>query len=249
VHEFVLHYFAAEGRLWRTLAALVLRPGRLTIEYLQGHKLAYVLPLRLYLTMSVVFFLALKLAAAPGAERASSEFHRILNDGQSSFTVGFPFADAVRHPDGSITCNLPHWLCRRIEDRMQGPTQEIEKHLADVQTELLGHLSTAMFILLPLFAGYLQLAYFKRSYGEHFLFALHVHSLWFLVLLVLLLPLPVWIQRLLQVYSFVYSVAALHRVYASTWPMTVFKGLLIGAVYALSLDAATGLISFWTFVA
>jgi uncharacterized OB-fold protein len=45
VHEFVLHYFAAEGRLWRTLKALVLHPGRLTIEYLRGHKRQYVLPL------------------------------------------------------------------------------------------------------------------------------------------------------------------------------------------------------------
>jgi hypothetical protein len=45
LHEFVLHYFAAEGRLWRTLGALVLHPGRLTIEYLRGRKRKYVLPL------------------------------------------------------------------------------------------------------------------------------------------------------------------------------------------------------------
>ena len=33
------------------------RPGELTREYLQGRKRRYVLPLRLYLSISLVFFL------------------------------------------------------------------------------------------------------------------------------------------------------------------------------------------------
>ena len=49
VHELILHYFAAEGRLWRTLGALVLHPGRLTLAYMRGRKRRYVLPLRPYL--------------------------------------------------------------------------------------------------------------------------------------------------------------------------------------------------------
>ena len=59
VHEFVGHYIALEGALWRTLAALA-RPGKLTNEYFAGRKRRYVLPLRLYLTASVVFFLVAK---------------------------------------------------------------------------------------------------------------------------------------------------------------------------------------------
>ena len=119
VHEFILHYFAAEGRLWNTLAALVLHPGRLTIDYLRGRKLAYVLPLRLYLTVSVVFFLLLKIAAAPGNERVAAAFHRSLNDGQSSFAiVDLGFARAIRNADGSFDCNLATWFCNRIKDRL-----------------------------------------------------------------------------------------------------------------------------------
>lgn len=246
VHEFVLHYFAAEGRLWRTLGALVLHPGRLTIEYLRGRKRKYVLPLRLYLTTSVVFFLLLKLAAAPSAERVSAAFHRSLNDMHRTVTIiDFGFGKALRNSDGSFTCDLSKWLCNRITERVIQPPGELERRLSHLTTDLFGHLSTAVFLLLPVFAFYLQLAYFKRTYGEHFLFALHVHSFWFLGLMVLLLPLPGWVRMLVEVCLIVYSVAALRAVYASAWWATVLKGLLIGFAYAASLYMATLLIGIW----
>jgi hypothetical protein len=249
VHEFILHYFAAEGRLWRTLRALVFHPGRLTIEYLRGRKLAYVLPLRLYLTVSIVFFLLLKLAAEPAGDRIASAVHRSLNDGHSYFTiVDIGVAKAIRNPDGSFTCDLPRWLCKRIKERVLEPTGELERRWSNVTTVLVSHSSTAVFLLLPLFAFYLQLAYRKRTIGEHFLFALHVHSFWFVVLLLLLLPMPEWIGLLLQGYLIVYSVMALHAVYTSAWWKTVLKGLVVGLAYAASLYVATALIAIWAIV-
>lgn len=65
VHEFVSHYIAVEGTLWKSLWGLMARPGFLTLEYLAGRKQRYVLPLRLLLTLGLLFFLALKLM--PGA--------------------------------------------------------------------------------------------------------------------------------------------------------------------------------------
>jgi Protein of unknown function (DUF3667) len=249
VYEFVLHYFAAEGRLWRTLGVLALHPGRLTIKYLRGRKRKYVLPLRLYLTVSVVFFLLLRLATAPAAERVSAAFHRSVNDGHSTFTIlDLGFGKALRKADGSFTCNLPKWLCNRITERVVQPPGELERRLSNLTPQLFSHLSTAVFLLLPLFAFYLQLAYFKRTYGEHFLFALHVHSFWFLGLLVLLLPLPEWIRIVVEAYLIVYSVVALRAVYASVWWATVLKGLLIGFAYAASLLMATILIGIWAVI-
>src|ERR1700761_5250521 len=61
LHEFVGHYVALEGTLWQTLKLLLTRPGRLTREYLGGRRRRYVLPLRLYLTCSFLFFLVVKL--------------------------------------------------------------------------------------------------------------------------------------------------------------------------------------------
>jgi hypothetical protein len=60
LHEFVGHYVALENKLLKTLSLLLFKPGRLTRDYLDGKRVRYVLPLRLYLTLSVIFFAMFK---------------------------------------------------------------------------------------------------------------------------------------------------------------------------------------------
>jgi hypothetical protein len=46
----------ADSRVWRTLIPLAFRPGLLTQDYLQGRRQRYTPPFRMYLVLSVVFF-------------------------------------------------------------------------------------------------------------------------------------------------------------------------------------------------
>ena len=48
--------FELDSRLWRTLIPLLARPGRLTRDYLEGKRARYMPPFRMYLVLSVVFF-------------------------------------------------------------------------------------------------------------------------------------------------------------------------------------------------
>jgi Protein of unknown function (DUF3667) len=54
-------YLSTEGAIWRTLWLLIFKPGELTRQYLAGRRKHYVLPLRLYLTVSVLVLLGLRL--------------------------------------------------------------------------------------------------------------------------------------------------------------------------------------------
>ena len=56
----------ADSRLWSTLAALAFRPGFLTHEFLNGRRARYLPPVRLYLVLSVLFFLWLAATAHTG---------------------------------------------------------------------------------------------------------------------------------------------------------------------------------------
>ena len=47
----------ADSRLWRTLWFLLARPGRLTREFFDGKRARYLPPFRLYLVISLLFFL------------------------------------------------------------------------------------------------------------------------------------------------------------------------------------------------
>jgi quinol monooxygenase YgiN len=49
--------FELDSRLWQTLLPLVIRPGRLTQDYLLGRRARFMPPFRTYLVLSVVFFL------------------------------------------------------------------------------------------------------------------------------------------------------------------------------------------------
>jgi hypothetical protein len=45
-----------DSRLWRTLIPLLIRPGKLTKDYLEGRRARYMPPFRMYLVLSVIFF-------------------------------------------------------------------------------------------------------------------------------------------------------------------------------------------------
>jgi hypothetical protein len=50
-----------DSRVWRTLRPLAFRPGKLTVDYLRGKRASYTPPFRLYLILSLAFFLAASL--------------------------------------------------------------------------------------------------------------------------------------------------------------------------------------------
>ncbi|MFT5757138.1 MAG: hypothetical protein ACI9LM_001863 [Alteromonadaceae bacterium] len=56
--------FSFDSRASRTLLPLLFKPGFLTNEYVKGRRVHYVPPLRLYLFISIVFFISLKFLTA-----------------------------------------------------------------------------------------------------------------------------------------------------------------------------------------
>ncbi len=59
--EMVNEAFDLDSRISRTLVPLLLSPGRLSMEYIAGRRARYVNPLRLYIILSVVFFISISL--------------------------------------------------------------------------------------------------------------------------------------------------------------------------------------------
>ncbi len=49
--------FELDSRLWRTVIPLLIRPGLLTADYLAGRRARYMPPFRMYLVLSLLFFL------------------------------------------------------------------------------------------------------------------------------------------------------------------------------------------------
>lgn len=82
VHTVVHEFTHLNGSIFQTLKLLIMKPGFLAKEYFAGRKSRYINPLRLYLTLSLVFFFASSLGSDSSAsikELAKSEPTGVLN--------------------------------------------------------------------------------------------------------------------------------------------------------------------------
>ena len=239
-------YLATEGALWRSLKLLLLQPGELTRQYLAGRRKHYVLPLRLYLTISVVTFLLLRIAASLSMSvQVPSDLD--LQRGVWSVTD-------IRSPvnagldSGKFFCRgLPEWFCQRLEARLDTDAQGLRREVEAITSRFISNVGGAMFVMLPLFALLLKLAYWNRQlhYTEHLVFALHLHAFGFLCLLLTRLPLP-WLAAPVATWVLVYALAALKSVYGGRWHWLCLRAGLVSIAYGLALAIALVCLAFWS---
>ncbi len=238
-------YFATEGAFWRTMKLLLLQPGELTAQYLAGRRKHYVQPLRLFLSITVVMLLAMKVMGSLAyAELDDPEVVRALPERPRSMQIELGFGQAGLQ-DGKFYCdNLPPWLCRRIERRLDVDTRSLLMQMQRVSERVASHAGAAAFVLLPAFALGLALLFRHRGlhYTEHLVFALHLHAFWFLMatLMMLGIELLAWAGLLLMP---VYALLALRRVYGGSWWALVLRFVVLGTghllVVALTVSVVT----------
>src|ERR1700690_3005339 len=65
----------ADSRFWRTFGPLLVRPGFLTQQYIKGRRASYLPPFRLYLVLSVVFFLLIPLTSSSPDRSGTAAVH------------------------------------------------------------------------------------------------------------------------------------------------------------------------------
>jgi hypothetical protein len=167
----------ADSRLWRTLAAL-LRPGFLAREFFAGRRARYLPPFRLYLVVSVAFFLlAAAMPAREGGELSGPP--DLVLDGPGGCTgLGY---------DGPGQ--------RWIQPRLQAGCERIARDRGRGLSEAFVHnLPRTLFLFLPLFAAVMLLLYWRprRYYVEHLLLLVYNHTFAFAIFALLLLARAAW---------------------------------------------------------
>jgi hypothetical protein len=210
----------ADSRLWRTLGALLFRPGFLTREFLEGRRGRYLPPLRLYLVLSVAFFVIAGILSSHS--RASA-----------------PTPATAREACAEVPQQMP-WI-RAYEARFQaGCVAAIEDGGRSVDESVLHNVPRAMFLFLPLLGLVMKALYRRprRYYVEHLLFFVHDHAFIFLVLafyalLGAILPAAVTsvLAGALWIYVTLYFFASMRRVYAQGWLATAGKLAVLALAY------------------
>ena len=116
--------------------------------------------------------------------------------------------------------------------------------------------SIIMFILMPFTALLLLWIFFrKRYYWEHLILSVHTHTIYFLILTVVLvldlaLPagLPAWATPILLLVLATYLLLSLRRVYVRSWAATTFRMLVMSLPYLIVFILLLGAGALWGFL-
>ncbi len=236
----------ADSRLWCTMAALLLKPGFLTREFLDGRRVSYLPPLRLYLVLSVLYFL---IAAA---------FHPHINlrmaDGHGNIIAAAPPTGLPQKQGESprqhaervcATLNYNGPLHAYLLPTLRANCQKTaEDHGRAISEAFMHTLPRAIFLALPLLAIVMKPLYRRprRYYVQHLLFLLHNHAFLFLSLglyslLTALLPiamLAVLLGFAIAFYVPYYYYLAMRRVYGQGIGVTVGKMTVLALAYSIT---------------
>lgn len=233
-----------DGRLARTLRGLLGHPGRLTVETLEGRRAQYLKPLRLYLTASVLYFLIA--AAAPNVTRNT----RADIPGDTNITIDLADPRSV----DALSADERAQALRNIADA-PGPVrpflQAVFEDPAGFRGRVLAAIPKVFFVMVPMFALITSLFHRRRRYMQHLTFALHLHTVVFLVAAVaqlsqFTLNVPVVVTAQVGAVAFLawYVVRAQRVVYTGGLIATLGRSAGIGLVYALAwVPVMTGVIA------
>jgi len=203
--EDLTHYDTA---FWKTIKYLIFRPARLTKEYLAGHRMKYVPPVKLYIFISFVAFLLMNLM--PGTsiiqEKKETETYFVANDGEIQGDTlkvmkvniaGNSYRsvrelDSLQNIEGKKLSKVGYYFVKSVlKAKEEGMTQ------AQIWQGFIHVLPKVLFIYMPIFALWLWLLHDKKRwyFFDHGIYTLHYFS--FLLLCITIVRLTIWLLSFL----------------------------------------------------
>ena len=233
------------GSLWnfdtkfiRTFTAIFI-PGKLTADYLSGKRARYVPPARLYLFISLIFFILL---AYTTDEKENQEM--MIKD-IKTLKLGPTDSASVTENDRSQldsllitndgeTSAIDRFIARNIAKLVNVKKGEFQAKVTSVASYM-------MFILMPYFAFLMWLLYIRanKNYYEHLIFSIHLHCVTGLILIIYMaltyfIPLES-LDNLFLLMILLYAFFSLKNIFKKSWGNTLLKIFLLTAIYGASL--------------
>ena len=248
--------FALDGKTPKTLAYLLIRPGFLSSEFMNGRINRYVNPVKLFWMSTLIFFAIL-------ISQFNTKTENLFNY-QSSSTKNadeLPLDTASQKVD---TVNIANNLFEQeVEEKInitiggdQTDAEKLKQLLPDIFALFKNYFTKfapyIAFLLIPFFALFLALFFWRNKYYyiHHLIFTIHFHSfLWIYSSLLLIVNMlvsaqyPGWLDLLLFLIPGIYLVFALHRFYhfqcknnLKTWWNSTWKAITISFFYLILIS-------------
>lgn len=248
IYEFLTRNVLERGKLWRTLWTLVRYPGALTVAFLDGRRQSFIRPVRLYFSLSLLYFFMIFLQMDQVEREVRDNFGKGMEWGKARAEQALaplpPEANESLRKDQVFSALLKGLRTRLPVGRLRQHAQQFldlsaEERVVRITRGMVQQAPKIMFMLLPVFALWLQLLFFRRKipYGAHLLVSVHHHSLLFLMALAGLL-LPGLLGEMPGLLAWLLLLPALRRVYECGWWSASWRWMVLSVLYLAVLYPA-----------
>gem|GEM_PF-1132627 len=215
VAEFLEEFVRFDSKFLRTIIPLILKPGYLTQEWVNGKRVRYITPLKVFFTLSAIAFLVISYKVNTGGQQTKNpvEINLSAKDEKADLKEVSPLAEMVRDIAESYS---------KVDQRL-------------LLKEFLSHLPTASILMVPFAAMMFGALYLRRPkyYVEHLVFTLHFGAFSFLILTLAFLVPGDWVAPVAYCWVAGYLLVAMKRNYGQGWFKTTAKWLFFGFSYTI----------------
>jgi hypothetical protein len=233
-----------DGRILATIRGLA-RPGFLTRAYLEGRRAHYLPPVRVYLVVSVIYFV---IAASVPEDMAIREDGSMTGPGGVNIVTETGDGGAMSATERAellAQAETAPWFLRATVRALAEDPSGFRRRMFTIMPRV-------FFALLPVFAGVVALFYRKRHFPTALVFAVHLHAFAFIVFAVAELmkftrneTLADCVSTVMAVIFAFYALKAFRAVFGGSWPMTIAKAMGIGFLYLIASIPAYIVIMLW----
>ena len=257
--DFFKEFVNYDPNIWGTLKTLILKPGKLTSQFLEGDHSKVTSPAKLFIIISAIAFLVGTISVVGDSKNEQQPEEVVINEGekpglqleiQTSTGLVIHNIDYYKDEIDSLGADkflqsrntqlnpVMYWVVKRTVEKYQKNDYE------EINTNHERNASFLLYLLIPIFAFFMKVFRWKRSFTEHLTFTLYFFSAFYLIQLLWKIvgrvigwffPEP-WLGLAVVplVLIVAYLISAIHKNYQFGWINSGLIGLLTGTLLLVS---------------
>ena len=264
--EAISSLFELDGRSFRTLFYLLTKPAHLSKEYFSGRRMQYTPPLRLFLVISVSFFLLVSFYTSirsmegilsANHEISGEEVSASTDDEEDPLAPTLAFVESINLPffDEQTNTNLRRAMGAQAETNINSMIEDPSEFFRGY----LEYITVFILLMIPLLALIQKLIYIRSGhfYVEHLVLTLHNHAfIIFIVFVNSLIDLvngsriPIissafgYLGAAIYIWMWVYLFLSLKNYFQQGYDITLLKYLTTTILYGFTLGFGFGVTVF-----
>jgi hypothetical protein len=272
IADFMGTIITFDTRLVKTLTTILFKPGRLTIDYIQGKRARYMPPFRFYLFISFVMFLLISnitsssISEGMEAGRKSTDGITSLSTDSISKIMDVAIEEAKEEGDTTDLSSVED-ISEFFKDmatadyddddsKYARAARKVKEYPELYTNKLYQFASWGLFLFMPLFAFLLWMMFWKSRphYIGHLIFALNIHSFIFTLVVIVIAchkligpALTNWTAYLFLLVPLYQTIGA-RQLYRRKWRSSFFRLTFVWMAYVFILIVGLIIIATFAFV-